>query len=149
MPITVPRIKAHAYHVGDRYSSYLNAGIAQLCAPLRTADGALVFDSAVCERAGREQNGSADLAANVENLHHNNLYLTAYLPISGFAEQDAAMQELTLSYDTLGTKTELCTVRAGEALTDRGGYVEAKQAVYIILEARDGARGRVTVELDP
>ncbi|MBO5758106.1 MAG: hypothetical protein J6S28_10445 [Clostridia bacterium] len=99
VPITVPRIKAHAYHVGDRYTSYLNAGIAQLCAPLRTADGALVFDSAVCERAGWEPNGSADLAANVENLHHNNLYLTAYLPISGFAEQDAAMQELTLSYE--------------------------------------------------
>ncbi len=57
--------------------------------------------------------------------------------------------ELTLYYDTLGTKTELCKVGAGEALTDRGGYVEAKQAVYIILEATGGTRGRVSVKLDP
>ena len=99
VPLTVPRIKAHAYKIGDRYSSYLNAGIAQLCAPLRTKDGALAFRSAVCDRAGWEQDGKADLAQNVENLHHNNLYLSAYMPISGFAEQDAALQELMLSYE--------------------------------------------------
>jgi hypothetical protein len=99
LTVKVPSGKAHAYKIGDRYSSYLYAEISQLCAPLRTADGALAFESAVCERAGWEQNGSVDLAANVENLHHNNLYLCAYLPIGGFAEQDAAMRELVLSYE--------------------------------------------------
>ena len=99
LPVKVPPVKAHAYKIGDRYSSYVYAEISQLCAPLRTADGALAFDSAVCERAGWEHNGSADLVANVDNLHHNNLYLCAYMPIGGFAEQDAAMRELTLSYE--------------------------------------------------
>ncbi len=97
--VKVPHMKAHAYRIGDRYSNYVYAEISQLCAPLRTQDGALAFDAAVCERAGWEQNGSVDLAANVNNLHHNNLYLCAYMSISGFAEQDAAMRELTLSYE--------------------------------------------------
>ncbi len=99
IPVWVPPIKAHAYKIGDRYSSYVYAGITQLCAPLRTADGALAFESAVCERAGWEQGGSVDLVTNVDNLHHNNLYLSAYIPIGGFAEQDAALRELTLSYE--------------------------------------------------
>ena len=99
IPVAVPHIKAHAYKIGDRYSGYVYAGIAQLCAPLRTQDGALAFDSAVCERAGWEESGSVNLAQNVDNLHHNNLYLCAYMPIGGFAEQDAALRELTLSYE--------------------------------------------------
>lgn len=99
LPVRVPAIKAHAYKLGDRYSGYVYAQVLHLCAPLRTKDGALAFDSAVCERAGWEENGAVDLAQNVDNLHHNNLYLTAYLPIGGFAEQDAALRELALSYE--------------------------------------------------
>lgn len=99
LPVSVPRIKAHAYHIGDRYSSYTYAGISHLCAPLRAQDGTLVFESAVCEKAGWETNGSVDLAQNVENLHYNDLYLCAYVSVGGFAEQDAALRELALSYE--------------------------------------------------
>ena len=99
LPVSVPRIKAHAYKIGDRYSSYTYAGISHLCAPLRAQDGTLVFDSAVCEKAGWETNGSVDLVQNVENLHYNDLYLCAYVSVGGFAEQDAALRELTLSYE--------------------------------------------------
>ena len=99
VPISVPHIKAHAYKIGDRYSSFTYAGVTQLCAPLRTSDGALAFDSAVCERAGWEQNGRADLAENVTNLHYNDLYLCAYMPITGFGEQEKAMRELVLAYE--------------------------------------------------
>lgn len=99
VPVSVPHIKAHAYGIGDRYSSYTYAGVTHLCAPLRTKNGALAFDSAVCKQAGWETNGSADLAQNVENLHYNGLYLCAYMPIGGFAEQDKAMRELALSYE--------------------------------------------------
>ena len=99
IPISVPRVKAHAYKIGDRYSSFTYAGVKQLCAPLRTSDGALAFDSAVCERAGWEQNGRENLAENVINLHYNDLYLCAYMPITGFSEQEKAMRELTLSYE--------------------------------------------------
>ncbi len=99
IPVTVPLVKAYAYRIGDRYSSYVYADITQLCAPLRTQDGLLAFDSAVCERAGWEENGNVDLTQNVDNLHHNSLYLCAYMPISGFSEQDKAMRELALSYE--------------------------------------------------
>ena len=99
LPVTVSPIKAHAYAFGDRYSSYLYAGIAQLCAPLCAEDGTPVYDSAVCERAGWEACGSVDLAQNVYNLHQNGLYVSAYMPIEGFAEQDAALRELALSYE--------------------------------------------------
>ncbi len=99
VPIKVSPIKAHAYQVGDRYSGYVYAGVTQLCAPLRTQEGALTFASAVCDRAGWEESGSVNLAKNVEELHNNNLYLSAYVPISGFAEQDAALRELVLSYE--------------------------------------------------
>ena len=99
IPVRVSSIKAHAYVLGNRYSGFVYAGVEQLCAPLRTADGALTFSSAVCDRAGWETDGSVDLAQNVENLHHNNLYLSAYMPIYGFAEQDAAQRELVLSYE--------------------------------------------------
>ena len=99
IPVSVPRIKAYAYALGDRYSSFTYAGITHLCAPLRARDGSLVYASAVCDRAGLETGGSVNLAQNVENLHYNGLYLTAYVPIGGFAEQDAAMRELVLSYE--------------------------------------------------
>jgi hypothetical protein len=99
LPVSVPSIKAHAYRIGDRYSSYTYADITHLCAPLRGQDGALAFQSNVCEKAGWEENGSVDLAQNVDNLHHNGLYLSAYMTVSGFAEQDKAMRELRLSYE--------------------------------------------------
>ena len=99
VPVKVSPIKAYAYTVGDRYSSYTYAGIRCLCAPLRTEDGALAFESRVCERAGWEQNGKDDLQVNAYELHKNGLYLCTYLPITGFAEQDAAVRELVLSYE--------------------------------------------------
>ncbi len=99
LPVTVAPIKAHAYQIGNRYSSYLYAGITQLCAPLCAADGAPAYDSAVCERAGWEECGSVNLSKNVQELHQNGLYVSAYMPIEGFAEPDAALRELALSYE--------------------------------------------------
>ncbi len=99
VPVSVPAIKAYSYDLGSKYSSYANAGISHLCAPLRTADGALAFTSRVCERAGWEQNGRVDLAANAWELHRGGLYLSTYFPITGFDEQDVAVRELVLSYE--------------------------------------------------
>ena len=99
LSVAVSPIKAHSYAFGNRYSSYLYAGITQLCAPLCAADGTPVYDSAVCERAGWEECGSVNLAKNVQELHQNGLYVCAYMPIDGFAEQDAALRELALSYE--------------------------------------------------
>lgn len=99
LPVSVPRIKAYAYSLGDRYSGYVYADIAQLCAPLRDADGALTFTSRVCERAGWEQNGRVDLATNAWELHQSGLYLCTFMPISGFSEEDEAVRELVLSYE--------------------------------------------------
>ena len=99
IPVRVPAIKAYAYSLGDRYSGYVYADITHLCAPLRDADGALVFSSRVCERAGWEQNGRVDLATNTWELHQSGLYLCAFMPISGFAEEDEAVRELVLSYE--------------------------------------------------
>ncbi len=56
--------------------------------------------------------------------------------------------EIHLYYDIYGTKTELAHVKAGENLSDRGGYVEGGKTVYIIIEAAKGSRGKVSVELD-
>lgn len=99
LPVSVFPIKAHSYGFGNRYSSYVYAGITQLCAPLCGADGSPVYDSAVCERAGWETCGSVDLAENMLDLHQNGLYVSAYMPIDGFAEPDAALRELALSYE--------------------------------------------------
>lgn len=55
--------------------------------------------------------------------------------------------ELILYYETNGVKQELVTVKAGESVTDKGGYVEGGKTVYVIIEA-DNARGKVSVELD-
>ena len=99
LPVSVPSVKAHSYAFGNRYSSYLYAGITQLCAPLCAANGTPMYDSAVCERAGWEECGSVNLAKNVQELHQNGLYVCAYMPIEGFAEQDAALRELALSYE--------------------------------------------------
>ncbi|MBQ7379056.1 MAG: hypothetical protein IJW70_05180 [Clostridia bacterium] len=99
VPIKVPLIKAYAYAIGDRYSSYLYSDISHLCAPLRAQDGSLLFASRVCEHAGWDQNGTADLALNVWELHKNGLYLCTYMPISGFAVEDAVLRELVLSYE--------------------------------------------------
>lgn len=55
--------------------------------------------------------------------------------------------ELRLYYETNGVKQELVTVKAGESVTDKGGYVEGGRTVYVIIEANN-ARGKVSVELD-
>ncbi len=55
--------------------------------------------------------------------------------------------KVDLYYDAYGVKEKLTSVKAGESVTDRGGYVEGGFTVYIIIEATK-ARGRVSVELD-
>ena len=54
--------------------------------------------------------------------------------------------EIRILYDLYGEKRELAYAKAGEILTGRGGYVEAGQDIYIIIEATD-AKGKVTVDV--
>ena len=56
--------------------------------------------------------------------------------------------EIRLYYDIYGTKEELAHVKAGESIENSGGYVEGGKPVYIIIEATDSAKGKVSVELD-
>ena len=56
--------------------------------------------------------------------------------------------EIRLYCDVYDYKQELAHVKAGDSVTDRGGYVEGKQTVYIIIEGSDNAKGKVSVELD-
>ncbi len=99
VPVRVPRLKAHSYVIGARYSSYLYSGITQLCAPLRNADGSLNFQSRAAAEVGWDQNGKVDLTTNAWELHRDGLYLCTYIPITGFAIEDAVLRELTLSYE--------------------------------------------------
>ena len=61
---------------------------------------------------------------------------------------EAKEGEISLYYDIFGVKEELCTVKAGESVSDRGGYIESGYSVYIIIEANEKARGSVLVELN-
>jgi hypothetical protein len=56
--------------------------------------------------------------------------------------------ELYLYYDMNGVKEELAHVKAGESVTSRGGYVEGGHTVYIIIEAAQKSKGKISVELD-
>ena len=56
--------------------------------------------------------------------------------------------EISLYYDIYGIKSELAHVKAGESVTERGGYIEGGYTVYIIIEAAKNSRGKVSVELD-
>ena len=56
--------------------------------------------------------------------------------------------EINLYYDIYGSKQELAHVVAGENVTSRGGYIEGGKTVYIFIEGTDGAKGKVSVELD-
>ena len=56
--------------------------------------------------------------------------------------------ELNLYYDIYGTKELLANVKAGESVDSSGGYVEGGKTVYFIIEAAEGTRGKVSVELD-
>ena len=55
--------------------------------------------------------------------------------------------EIRLYYDTYGTKEELVCVKAGESVDDCGGYIEGGNTVYIIIEATEKAKGKISVEL--
>jgi len=56
--------------------------------------------------------------------------------------------EIYLYYDIYDVKEELTHVKAGEFVTSRGGYVEGGHTVYIIIEAPQKSRGKISVELD-
>ncbi|MBQ7343442.1 MAG: hypothetical protein IJW53_01615 [Clostridia bacterium] len=56
--------------------------------------------------------------------------------------------ELNLYYDIYGTKELLANVKAGESVDSSGGYIEGGKTVYFIIEATEGTRGKVSVELD-
>ena len=56
--------------------------------------------------------------------------------------------EIRLYYDIYGAKEELAQVKAGESVDDYGGYVESGKSVYIIIEASEKTKGKISVELD-
>lgn len=56
--------------------------------------------------------------------------------------------ELTLYYDAFGVKEKLATVSAGQSVTTSGGYVEKGYRVYVIIEATEGTKGSVSVDLN-
>lgn len=56
--------------------------------------------------------------------------------------------ELCVYYDIYGTKEELVSAKAGDTLTGSSGYIEGGKTVYIIIEATEKSRGKVSVELD-
>ena len=56
--------------------------------------------------------------------------------------------DVRIYYDIYGVKEELAHAVAGETLEGRGGYVEEGKTVYIVIEAAEGSRGKVKVELN-
>ena len=56
--------------------------------------------------------------------------------------------EVYIYYDIYGTKEELTSIKAGESVTESGGYVEKGHAVYIIIEGKNNAHGKISVELN-
>ena len=56
--------------------------------------------------------------------------------------------EIRLYYDIYDEKQELAHVKSGETVTNRGGYIEGGKTVYIIIEAIQKSKGKVSVELD-
>ena len=73
---------------------------------------------------------------------------------SGTAEGDISYSiqidegEIRLYYHIYGTREELAQVKAGESVDDHGGYVESGKPVYIIIEASEKTKGKISVELD-
>lgn len=56
--------------------------------------------------------------------------------------------EIRLYYDIYGVKEQLAVVAAGQSVEASGGYVEGGKLVYVIIEAAENTRGKVSVELD-
>ncbi len=73
---------------------------------------------------------------------------------SGTAEGDISYSiqvdegEIRLYYDIYGTKEELVQVKTGASVDGNGGYVESGKPVYIIIEASEKTKGKISVELD-
>lgn len=55
--------------------------------------------------------------------------------------------ELYIYYDSCGTKEELAHVKAGETAQGLGYYTDEGKPVYIIIEATETAKGKVSCEL--
>ena len=56
--------------------------------------------------------------------------------------------KIFLYYDIYGIKEPLAQASSGDTVEDRGGYIESEKTVYVIIEATEGAKGRVSVELN-
>ena len=63
-------------------------------------------------------------------------------------DTEAEEGELIVYYDVDGTKQELTRVKAGEAVDDFEAFVEGGKTVYIIIEAAEKSRGKISVEID-
>lgn len=63
-------------------------------------------------------------------------------------DAEAEEGELVVYYDADGTKQELTRVKAGESVDDLEAHVEGGKTVYIIIEAAEKSRGKISVEID-
>ena len=59
-------------------------------------------------------------------------------------DAEAEEGELIVYYDVDGTKQELTRVKAGEAVDDFEAFVEGEKTVYIIIEAAEKSRGKIS-----
>ncbi len=60
---------------------------------------------------------------------------------------NADQGDLRIYYDIYGTKEELARVKTGETVNAKGAYVEGGKTVYIIIEATEDTRGKVSVSI--
>ena len=56
--------------------------------------------------------------------------------------------EIIIYYDIYSEKEKLVEVSSNQSVNDKGGYIEGGKSVYIIIEAKNSARGKVKIELN-
>lgn len=57
--------------------------------------------------------------------------------------------DVTVYYDVYGTKEELFSIKGGESVDGRGGYVDSNKSVTVIVEATEKAKeGKVRIDFE-
>lgn len=56
--------------------------------------------------------------------------------------------DIIIYYDIYSVKEKLVEVNSNQSVNDKGGYIESGKSVYIIIEAKNSARGKVKIELN-
>ena len=56
--------------------------------------------------------------------------------------------EINVYYDSLGIKELLFTVKAGEEIESKGGYIEEDRNIYIIIETVEPSKGKIEINFE-